>query len=38
MSRYVVVFGPGDAIPDRLKIVDDATWAPGPMTMAPRSA
>jgi hypothetical protein len=30
MSRYLVVLGPGDVIPDRLKLVDDATWAPGP--------
>jgi hypothetical protein len=30
MSRYVVVFGPGDVIPDRLKVVDDAWTAPGP--------
>ena len=29
MSRYVVLFHPGDPIADRLKIVDDATWAPG---------
>ena len=36
-SGWVAASG-SDPIPDRLKIVDDATWAPGEWVMDPRSA